>query len=134
MNKTLELQLRLQKIESGISPETKDLTVLSVFRNADKTGDDDPKIGSSWKEYWQIFAQQDFPVTCPFCGEPLAKDEVSGCHVNLRKIKLYSKPGEDKYYFTDKKYIIPGHQGCNMKLGEEFDAKITVMAVEAIEK
>ena len=108
--------------------------MLSVFRNADKTGDDDPKIGSSWKEYWQIFTQQDFPATCPFCGEPLAEVDVSGCHVNLRRIKLFTKPGEDKYYFTDKKYIIPGHQGCN-KCSEdenEFRAKIRVTAVEAI--
>ncbi len=36
--------------------------------------------------------------------------------------------------WLSKKYIIPGHHGCNMQLDDEFDARIGVKAVEAIEK
>lgn len=36
--------------------------------------------------------------------------------------------------WSSKKYIIPGHHDCNMQLGDEFDARIGIKAVEAIEK
>lgn len=136
MNTAIEMSLRLQKRDSGLSPSTRTINVDDVFRNANNTGDDEPKVGRSWKEYWQIFSLEDFPSTCPFCGKPLAEDEVSGCHINLRRVRLYPKDGEDKYYYSEKEYIIPGHQRCN-KCAEnenEFKAKTTITAVEVVEK
>lgn len=136
MNDFQRLILKHQAMDSRLTPEKCELTVLSHFKNADNTGDDDPKVGSFWKEFWQIFTQEDFPKTCPFCGKPLAAEDVSGCHINIRRVRLYPKEGEDRYYYTSKRYIIPGHQGCN-KCSEdenEFQSKIEVTAVEAIKK
>lgn len=84
-------------------------------------------MGGSWKEYWQIFTQEDFFKTCPFCGLPMTEEQVDGCNIQILGPGLLGR-------WSVKKYIIPGHHCCNMKLGEEFDAKITVKAVEAIEK
>lgn len=136
MNTALELQLRLQQIESSLSPEIKVLKEEDVFRNADNTGDDNPKVGDNWKQYWQIFTQKDFPTACPFCGKLLAEDEVSGCHINIRRINLFPTSDKNKYSFTNKKYIIPGHQRCNKCTEDEneFNAKIEIIAVEAIKK
>ena len=94
--------------------------------NAVRTGDDRAAVGSSWKEYWQIFTQEDFPTTCPFCGLPMSENEIDGCHIKIMGFLLGS--------WSEKKYIIPGHHGCNMQQDDEFDAKITVNAVEATEK
>jgi len=126
--------LRQKKLMSELKPQIKTLTALARFRNADKTGDDDPKTGDSWKEYWQIFTQEDFPGTCPMCGKPLKEDDISGCHINFGRLKLFLKEGEDSYTFEDTKFIVPGHQDCNVKFGEEFTSHITVTAVEAIKK
>lgn len=51
--------------------------------NAERTGDDDAAVGSSWKEYWQIFTLKDFPSTCPLCGKHLEKNDVDGCHIKI---------------------------------------------------
>lgn len=56
----------------------------------------------------------------------MLEDEFDGCHIKIMEILKES--------WSVKKYIIPGHHGCNMKLGEEFDAKIIVKGVEVIEK
>ena len=71
-----------------------------------------------------------------FCGGSLTTEDASGCHINIRRMRLYPKEGENKYYFTTKKYIIPGHQGRNKCSNDEneFQSKIGVTAVEVIEK
>ena len=119
--------IHVKKILSGISPEIRTLYEGQHFKNAERTSDEHAAVGKSWKEYWQIFTQDDFPNTCPFCGEPLSENEIDGCHIKIHGIGLLGQ-------WSTKKYIIPGHQGCNIQLGEEFDARITVNAVEAIEK
>lgn len=118
--------LYLQRLSTKLRPEIKTMYIGQRFKNAERTGDDKAAIGNSWKNYWQIFTQEDFPKTYPFCGLPMADDEIDGCHIKINGFL----PGS----WSVKKYIIPGHHGCNMQLGEEFDAKITVKAVEAIEK
>lgn len=134
MRKEEKELLRQKELMSELKPEKKSLNALTRFRNADLTSGKDPKVGGSWKEFWQIFTQEDFPVTCPMCGKPLLEDDTSGCHINFGRIKLFPKDGENKYTFDDKEYIIPGHQDCNVKFGKEFNSHITVVAVEAIEK
>lgn len=57
----------------------------------------------------------------------MTEEQVDGCNIQILGPGLLGR-------WSVKKYIIPGHHCCNMKLGEEFDAKITVKAVEAIEK
>lgn len=111
---------------SEIAPVQRTLYTGTLFRNAERTGDDVSAVGKSWKEYWQIFALQDFPETCPFCGEPLNEEDVDGCHIKIS--------GPLSQSWSSKKYIIPGHHGCNMQLGEELNSKIGVTAVEAIDK
>lgn len=118
--------LYIKRLSTDLRPEIRTLFADQHFKNAERTGDDKTAVGRSWKEYWQIFTQEDFPTTCPFCGLPMNEDEVDGCHIKIKGSLLGS--------WSVKKYIIPGHHGCNMQLGEEFDAKITVKAVEAIEK
>lgn len=118
--------LRIKKLMAHITPEIRTLYVGQHFKNAERTSDDRATVGSSWKEYWQIFTQEDFPATCPFCGLPMS-EEIDGCHINILGLGLLGR-------WSAKKYIIPGHHGCNMQQGEEFDAKNTVKAVEAIEK
>ena len=134
MKKEEKELLRQKELMSGLKPGRRTLTKGGGFRNADKIGYDDPKVGDTWKEYWQIFTQEDIPTTCPFSGKALAEDEVDGCHVNFPTYKFFEKEEKGDYQYDDKMYIIPGHHGCNMQQGEEFDAKITVKAVEAIEK
>lgn len=119
--------LRVKRLLSHITPEIRTLYANQHLKNAERTSDDRAAVGSSWKEYWQIFIQEDFPETCPFCGLPMLEDEIDGCHINILGLGLLGR-------WSEKKYIIPGHHGCNMQQGEEFDAKITVKAVEAIEK
>lgn len=118
--------LYIKKLSTSLNPEIRTLFVGQHFKNAERTGDDKAAVGSSWKEYWQIFTQEDFPKICPFCGLPMAEDEIDGCHIKIQGLLSGS--------WSVKKYIIPGHHGCNMQLGEEFDAMITVKVVEAIEK
>lgn len=128
------MQYRLQKLDSGLNPEICLLKKGMRFRNAERTGDDKAAIGSSWKEYWQIFTLEEFPNICPFCGDSLKEDDIDGCHINIKKVQCSIVDYIKGHEFTTKKYIIPGHHKCNMKLGEEFDAKIDITAVEAIEK
>lgn len=119
--------LRIKRLMAHINPEIRTLYAGQHFRNAERTSDDKATVGSSWKEYWQIFTQEDFPTTCPFCGLPMSEDEIDGCHIKILGLGLLGR-------WSEKKYIIPGHHACNMQLGREFDAKITVRAVETIEK
>ena len=52
---------------SGIKPEVKNLFERYPIQNAEHTSDDKAFVGGSWKQYWKIFAQEDFPNKCPFC-------------------------------------------------------------------
>lgn len=126
MNETERKYLNIKRVVSRIAPEVRTLFVGSKFKNAVRTSDDQAAVGSSWKEYWQIFTMEDFPTKCPFCGEPLAEIDIDGCHIKIMGTVLGS--------WSVKKYIIPGHHACNMQLGDEFISKIQVEAVEAIEK
>jgi len=125
--KTEKELLKAKKLSTDLNPEIRTLYIGQHFKNAVRTSDDKAAVGSSWKEFWQIFTQEDFPATCPFCGLPMKEDEVDGCHIKIMGLGLLGR-------WSEKKYIIPGHHGCNMQLGEEFNAKIIVKAVEAIEK
>jgi len=127
MNIQQKKLLKIRALVSGINPEIQTLYEGQHFKNAERTSDDKAAVGSSWKDYWQIFTQEDFFITCPFCGLPMTEEQVDGCHIQILGLGLLGR-------WSVKKYIIPGHHGCNMKLDEEFDAKITVKAVEAIEK
>lgn len=118
--------LKMKKLSTNLKPEIRTLFEGQRFKNAERTSDDKAAVGSSWKEYWQIFTGEDFPIVCPFCGLPMSEEEIDGCHIKIMGILKGS--------WSVKKYIIPGHHGCNMQLGKEFNAKITVKAVEAIEK
>lgn len=119
-------QLRQREIMSELKPDKRTLTNGYGLRNANRTGEEDPKVGSCWKEYWQIFTQEDFPSTCPFCGLHMNEDEIDGCHIKIAGVLQGS--------WSDKKYIIPGHHDCNLKYNAEFESKIEVTAVEAIKK
>lgn len=130
MNKSQEINLKLEAKDSNLFPEKKKISCGQVIRNAEHTSDDKAAVGGSWKRYWQIFAMEDYPAVCPFCGEELKEEDVDGCHIEIRRQKLF----EDGLYYTDKKYIIPGHHSCNMQLEDEFSLEIDIAAIEAIEK
>ena len=117
--------LYVKRLSTNLRPEIRTLFKERHFKNAERTGDDKAAEGGSWKGYWQIFTQEDFPTVCPFCGLPMSEEEIDGCHIKIAGLLTGS--------WSVKKYIIPGHHGCNMQLGEEFDAQITIKAVEAIE-
>ena len=118
--------LNFKRLFSNIFPEIKNLSIGQLFCNAEKTADEKAASGKSWREYWQIFTQDDFPTTCPFCGKFMTEDEVDGCHIIMRDVFFG--------HWSEKKFIIPGHHQCNMQQDGEFKAKIAVKAVEAIEK
>lgn len=126
MKENIKKQLAIKMLSLGIVPEVKHLIKGQLYKNAERTGDNKVGLGSSWREYWEFFAQQGFPLTCPFCGLPMRVDEVDGCHIHVA--------GALNGSWSVKKYIIPGHHRCNMQQGEEFVAMIGVKAVEAIEK
>ena len=134
MDKKEKELLRQRELMSGLKPYKRTLYAGAGFRNADKTGYDDPYVGNCWKEFGQIFALEEFPATCPFCGNLLAEGDVSGCHINFRRSKLLEEETSGEYEYDDKKYIVPGHQDCNLKYNDEFISEISVMAVEAIAK
>ena len=118
-------QLYIKKLSTDLAPDIKTLFQGQRFKNEERTGDDKAAVGQGWRDYWQIFTQESFPISCPFCL-PMTEEEVDGCHVRIRGILLES--------WSANKYIIPGHHECNMKFGDEFDARSVVKAVEAIEK
>ena len=130
MNSSQKLELRMEAKETRLNPEKVTLSEGRIVRNAEKTGDDKAAVGGSWKGFWQLFAADDFPTECPFCGEKLNEDDIDGCHINVRRTNPFSKTT----YFSRKKYIIPGHHDCNMKLGKEFSLETSILAIEAIEK
>lgn len=134
MDKKEKELLRQKELMSGLKSDKRTLYAEGGFRNADKTGYDNPNVGNCWKEYWQIFAQVEFPVIWPFCGKPFAKGDVSGCHINFCKYKLFEEETAGEYEYDYKKHIVPGHQDCNLKYNDEFISEISVMAVEAIAK
>ena len=129
MDGSERISLILEAYKSGIKPQVENLFQGYPIKNAEHTSDDKAFVGGSWKQYWKIFAQEDFPVLCPFCGKPLNEDDIDGCHVVLGKSILF-----ENVIYNRMKYIIPGHHECNMQLGEEFRPKIQLKAVEAIEK
>ncbi len=113
------LKLDIREVESG-----------DWIKNAKRTGDDHAGVGTCWKEYWQIFTQQDFPTKCPFCGQTLKGDDIDGCHIKIDEKRTACSSRR----WIDKKYIIPGHHDCNITYDGECQSKISVIAVEAIEK
>ena len=129
MEKFEKIRLILEAHTSGIKPEVKNLFKGYYVKNAEHTSDDKAFVGGSWKQYWKIFAQEDFPNTCPFCGKLLKEEDIDGCHVVLGESIFF-----EKVTYSRKKFIIPGHHACNMQLGEEFKSKVSIKAVEAIEK
>ena len=129
MDKFEKIRLILEARDSKLHPEVVTMFEIMPFKNAERTSDDKAATGGSWKKYWKVFTQQDFPTTCPFCGEPLEEDDIDGCHINVGRSILGSK-----VTYGQKKFIIPGHHACNMQLGAEFKCKIDVKAIEAIEK
>lgn len=126
MNEQDKKILHVKRLLSTKSAEIRTLNEGQHFKNAERTRNEHAAVGESWKEFWQIFTLEDFPDTCPFCGEPLQVNEIDGCHIKIAGFLEGS--------WSSKKYIIPGHHGCNMQLGDEFDARIGIKAVEAIEK
>lgn len=119
-------ELKVKRDNSRLNPEIKTLRAGAVIMNAERTGDDDAAIGSSWKEYWQIFTQNDFPHVCPLCGHRLAKGDIDGCH-----IRIYH---QDTKRWTLRKFIVPGHHGCNVSIKGDFQMQTGETVVEAIEK
>lgn len=130
MDKSQKINLELEARDSNLFPDKKRISAGQIFRNAERTSDEKAAVGGSWKRYWQIFAAEDYPAVCPFCGEELKEDDIDGCHIEIRRQKLF----EEGFYYLEKKYIIPGHHSCNMQLGDEFHAEIDIVAIEAIEK
>ncbi len=130
MNSSRKLQLRMEAQETGLNPSKVTLSEGRIVRNAEKTGDDKAAAGGSWKGFWQLFAADDFPTKCPFCGEKLNENDIDGCHINIRRINLFN----NTTYYSSTKYIIPGHHDCNMKLGKEFSLETPILAIEAKEK
>jgi len=130
MEKSVKIMLELEEKDSNLHPEKRNISVGHQIRNAEHTSDEKAAVGDSWKRYWQIFAAEDYPSICPFCGEELKEDDIDGCHINIQRLHLY----ESNTYYPDKKYIIPGHHACNMQLGDEFVVECDILAVEAIEK
>lgn len=126
MEKFEKNRLLSEAKNSGIKPEIKNLFEGYPIQNAEHTSDDKASVGGSWKQYWKIFAQEDFPNKCPFCGKPLNDEDIDGCHVLLGKTLL-----GNVIIYDRKKFIIPGHHACNMQLGEEFQSKVSTKAVEA---
>lgn len=115
---------------SGLKPETREVESGDWIKNAERTSNEHAGFGTCWKEYWKIFTQQDFPTKCPFCGQTLEGDYIDGCHIKIDE----KRPTFNSRRWIDKKYIIPGHHDCNISDDGEFQSKINIIAVEAIEK
>lgn len=126
MNEIRRFSLMIKRLRTRFSPLRRDLQIGQLARNAERTANEHAAAGNSWKEYWQVFTQRDFPTTCPFCGQPLAEEDIDGCHIEIADRLVGG--------WSTKKFIIPGHHDCNMQLGEEFTSKLSLPAVEAIER
>ena len=102
--------LNVKRLLSNLQPEIRTLFVSQHFKNADRTGDDRAAVGSSWKEYWQIFTLEDFPTTCPFCGLPMTEYEIDGCHIKIMGLGLFGR-------WAKKNISSPGIMGatCNLE-------------------
>lgn len=130
MERAVQIILENEARDSGLQPDKQRVNVGQTIRNAERTSDEKAAIGGSWKQFWKIFAADDYPLTCSFCGEPLSEEDIDGCHIEIKRSYLF-REGE---YYLEKKYIIPGHHSCNMQLGDEFKAQEGILAIEAIEK
>lgn len=130
MNSGDKVKLNEIKVKSGLQPEIREVKIGDWIKNAERTADDKAGVGGCWKDYWQIFVQQDFPTKCPFCGESLTDGDIDGCHVNIDEKRC----GVDSRKWLEKKYIVPGHHNCNVKQDGENQIKITIQVVEAIGK
>ena len=126
MNDIRRISLMFKRLRARFSPQKRIMLIGQLARNAERTGNEHAAAGSSWKEYWQVFTLKDFPTTCPFCGRPLAEADIDGCHIEIADRLIGG--------WSARKYIIPGHHNCNMQRGEEFSVKMTIPAVEAVER
>lgn len=123
-------KLKEQMEGSGLKPEIREVDSGDWIKNAERTSDEHAGVGTSWKEYWQISTQQDFPTKCPFCSQSLEGNDVDGCHIKIDE----KRPACSSRRWIDKKYIIPGHHNCNIIYDSECQSKINIIAVEAIKK
>lgn len=123
-------KLKEQMEESGLEPEIRKVKSGDWIKNAERTGDEHAGVGTCWKEYWQIFTQQDFPTKCPFCGEPMAEDQIDGCHIKIDE----KRPTCSSRRWISAKFIIPGHHDCNIKYDRKCQSIVDIIAVEAKER
>ena len=130
MTEQTKKELKEKHDNSGLNSDMKTLSSGAWIKNAPRTGDGDAAVGTCWKDFWQIFSGQDFPTKCPFCGEELEATDIDGCHIKIAGHTV----GKAALSWSAKKYIIPGHHKCNTSIDGECQAKITIVAVEAIEK
>lgn len=130
MDTSERTKLEAHRAECGFIPKTLTVKCGSWIKNAQRTGDDDARVGSCWKDYWQIFTLQDFPTKCPFCGENLEKGDVDGCHIKVDK----KREGLESREWMEETYIVPGHHGCNIDYDKVCQANINISIVEAIKK
>lgn len=124
------IRLESARVECGFSPEILTVSSGSWIKNAERTGDETARVGSCWKDYWQIFTLQDFPTKCPFCGKNLEVGDVDGCHIKVD----YKRECLESRGWMEKTYIVPGHHGCNITLDKACQASINISVVEAREK
>ena len=123
-------KLKKQFMEANIHLKFREVESGDWIKNAVRTEDDKASAGTCWKEYWQICTLQDYPTKCPFCGETLQDDDIDGCHIKVDE----KNPGIDSRKWNEKIFIIPGHHKCNVTIDSECQAKIRILAVEAIKK
>ena len=130
MSEQEKKELKTKCESTSVAPEMKALSGGMWIKNAEMTSDDRAVVGSCWREYWQIFTQQDFPTKCPFCGQTLNETDIDGCHIKIAGPIM----GKAAKSWSAKKFIIPGHHTCNTSIDGECQVKINIIAVEAIEK
>lgn len=73
----------LKRLRARFTPQRRNLLVGHLARIAERTGNEHAVVGSSWKEYWQVYTLKNFPATCPFCGQILAESDIDGCHIEI---------------------------------------------------
>lgn len=123
-------KLKEQMEESGLTPVVRTIEVGDWIKNAERTKDDEAGVGTCWREYWQIFTQNDYPTKCPFCNETLEGEKVDGCHIKIDEKRF----GLSSRKWIEGSFIIPGHHDCNIAIDGECQAKIKILAVKAIKK